>query len=97
MFVFHSHTLICICIHTPVKRHYINTIFETTKNDRKRVATDSNFLSFIYIDVKGFSLTLGKRKFTGSEMPDHESYTSTFFQYFTTQKDKKIDASTFKF
>ena len=30
---------------------YINAIFEMTKNDRKRVATDFNFLSFIYIDV----------------------------------------------
>ena len=35
--------------------------FETTKNDRKRVATDNNILSFIYIDVKGFSFKFGKR------------------------------------
>ena len=58
-----------------------------TGNDRKREkweATDFNFLSFIYIDVKGFSFKFGQKIFTGFEMPDHESYTSTFFQYFTT-------------
>ena len=58
-------------IHTSVKRQYINAIFETTKNDRKRVATDINILSFIYIDVKAFSFKFGKRIFTGSKMPDH--------------------------
>ena len=42
-----------------------------TKNDRKRVATDFNFLSFIYIDVKGFSFKFGKKIFTGFKMPDH--------------------------
>ena len=43
-----------------------------TKNDRKRVATDFNFLSFIYIDVKGFSFKFGKKKiFTGFKMLDH--------------------------
>ena len=77
-------TVICRCINTPVKRQYINAIFEVTWNNRKRVATDFNFLSFIYIEVKGFSSKFGKRIFTGFEMPDHESYTSTFFQYFTT-------------
>ena len=42
-----------------------------TKNDRKRVATDFNFLSFIYIGVKGFSFNFGKKIFTGFKMPDH--------------------------
>ena len=55
-----------------------------TKHDRKRVARDFNFLSFIYIDVRGFLFKFGKKVFTGFEMPDHENYTSTFFQYFTT-------------
>ena len=42
-----------------------------TKNDRKRIATDFNFLSFIYIDVKWFSFKFGKKIFTGFKMSDH--------------------------
>ena len=71
--------MICICIHTPVKRQYINTIFETTKNDRKRVATDFNFLSFIYIDVKGFSFKFCQKVFTGLEMLELGSWSIYFF------------------
>ena len=41
------------------------------------VVTDFNFLSFIYIDVKGFLFKLGKKIFTGLKMPDHQIYTST--------------------
>ena len=44
-----------------------------TKNDRKRVATDFNFLSFIYSDVKGFSFKFGHKIFTGLEMLQLES------------------------
>ena len=55
-----------------------------TKNDRKRAATDFNFLSFTYTDVKGFSFKFGKKIFTGLEMTDHKTYSTTFFQYFTT-------------
>lgn len=48
------------------------------KSNRKRVATVLNFLP-------GFSYKFGKKKYiTGFKMPDHESYTSKFFQYFTT-------------
>ena len=55
-----------------------------TKNDKKRAATDPSFLSYIYIDVKGFSFKFGKKIFTGLKMPDHQRYTSTIFQYFKT-------------
>ena len=33
-------------IHTPVKRQYINALFEMAVNQRRRVATILNFLSF---------------------------------------------------
>ena len=77
-------TLICRCINTPVKRQYINALFEMAVYHRKRVATIINFLSFISIDIKGFPLNFGRKILTGFEMADLESYTSIFFHYFTT-------------
>ena len=52
------------CIHTPVKRQYINAFFETVVNQRKRVATIFNFLSSISIDIKWLSFNLGRKIFT---------------------------------
>ena len=69
------------CIHTPVKRQYINALFEMAVYHRKRVATIFNFLSFISIDIKGFPFNFGRKIFTGFEMSDLESYTSTFFKF----------------
>ena len=60
-------------MNTPVKRQYINVIFEATGNDTKKVATDFSFLSFTYIDVKGFSFKFGQKIFTGLEMLELES------------------------
>ena len=51
---------------------------------RKRVAIIINFLSFISIDIKGLPFNFGRKIFTAFETPELESYTSTFFQYFTT-------------
>ena len=89
-------TLICICIHTPVKRQYINTFFETTKNDRKRVATDFNFLSFIYIDVKGFSFKFGKKYSLASKCQTIKVILLLFSIILHNKRTKKRDASTFK-
>ena len=77
-------TLICRCINTPVKRQYINTLFEMAVYDSRRVATLINFWSPISIDIKGFSFNFGRKIFTGLEMTDLESYPSTFFPYFIT-------------
>ena len=66
-------TLICKCINTPVKKQYINAIFEMAVYHRKRVATFINFLSFISIDIKGFPFNFGRKIFTGFEMTDVES------------------------
>ena len=83
--VFNSYTtVICRCINTPVKRQYINALFEMAVYHRKRVATIVNFLSFISIDIKGFPFNFHRKIFTGFEMADLESYTSIFFHYFTT-------------
>ena len=71
-------------IHTPVKRQYINALFEMAANQRRRVATILNFLSFIDFDIKGFSFNFGRKTFTGFEMAELENYTSTFFLYFIT-------------
>ena len=77
-------TLICRCINTPVKKQYINTLFEMAVYHKKREATIINFLSFISIDIKGFPFNFGGKIFTGFEMSDLESYTSWFFHYFAT-------------
>ena len=69
-------------IHTPVKRQYINALFEMAVYHRKWVETIIKFLSFISIDIKGFPFNFGRKIFTGFEMTDLESYTSTFFHYF---------------
>jgi len=90
-------TVICRCINTPVKRQYINAFFELAIYYRKRVAIITNFLSLIIIDIKGFQFNFGRKIFTGFEMTDLESYTSTFLHYFTTLNVKKRDTSTFKF
>ena len=37
----------------PVKRQYINALFEMTVYQRRRVATILNFMSFISIDYGG--------------------------------------------
>ena len=75
---------------TPIKRQYINALFEIAVYYRRRVETILNFLSFISIDIKGFSFKI-------FAMAELESYTFTFFLYFITQNVKKRDASTFKF
>ena len=46
-------------------------------------------MSFISIDIKGFSFNFGRKIFTGFEMAELESYTSTFFLYFITLNVKK--------
>ena len=70
--------------YTPVKRQYINAHFEMAVYQWKRVATIINFLSFISIDIKGFPSNIIWKIFNGFEMTDLESYTYTFFHYFTT-------------
>ena len=50
------------------KCHFCNDL-----NDRKWEATDFNFLSFTYIDVKGFSFKFDQKIFTGLEMLELES------------------------
>ena len=84
-----AHTVICKCINTPVKRQYINAHFEMAVYHRKRVATIINCLSFISIDMKGFPLNFGRKIFTGFEMTELESYTSTFFHYLLHKMSKK--------
>ena len=59
--------------HTPVKRQYINVLFEMTVYDKRRVATFNNFWSPISIYVKEFSFDLVRKIFTGFEMPELES------------------------
>ena len=54
-------TVICWCINTPVKRQYINALFEMAVCHRKRLATIINFLSFISIDIQGFPFDFGKK------------------------------------
>ena len=44
----------------PNKETVVNAIFELAWNDRKLEATDFNFLSLIYIDLKGFSFKVKK-------------------------------------
>ena len=61
------------------KYHFWNSL-----KGSKLEATDFNFFSFIYIDVKGFSFKFGQKIFIGLEMPDQERYAATLFQYFTT-------------
>ena len=82
-------TLIFRCINTPVKKQYINALFEMAVYHRKRVATIINFFSFISIDIKGFLFNFGRKIFTGIEMTDLERYTSRFFHYFATLNVKK--------
>ena len=50
-----------------------------TWNDRRWKAADGNFLSFIYINVKGFSFKFGQKIFTGLEMLELESWSISFF------------------
>ena len=57
-------------IHTPVKRQYINALFEMAVDHRKKVTTIVNFLSFINIDIKGFPFDFGRKIFTGFEMTE---------------------------
>ena len=71
-------------IHILVKRQYIHALFEMAGYQRRRVATIINFLSFISIDIKGFLFNFGRKIFTGFEMAELESYTSTFILYFIT-------------
>ena len=60
-------------IHTPVKRQYVNALFEMAVYDSRRVATLINFWSFINIDIKSFSFHFGMNIFTSFEMPELES------------------------
>ena len=60
-------------IHTPVKRQYINALFEMAVYHRRRVATILNFLSFISIDIKGLSINFGRKIFAGFDMAELES------------------------
>jgi len=77
-------TLMDKSIHTPVKRQYINALFEMAVYQRISVATIFNFLSLISIDIKGFPFDFGRKIFTGFEMAELESNISTFFLYFNT-------------
>ena len=70
-------TVICKCINTPVKRQYINALFEMAVYHRKRLATIIDFLSFISIDIKGFPFNFGRKIFTGFEMTELESFPLT--------------------
>ena len=60
-------------IHNPVKRQYINALFEMAVYHRRRIATILNYLSFISIDIKGFSFNFGRKISTGFEMAELES------------------------
>jgi len=88
-------TVICRCINTPVKRQYINAIFEVTLNHRKRVVTDFNFLSFIHNDVKGISFKFGQKIFTGLEMLQLEIWSISFFVLLCSKMLEKCKSVTF--
>ena len=66
-----------------------------TWNDRKRVVTNFNFLSFIYIDVKGFSFKFGQTIFTGLEMLQLESWSISFFVLLCSEILEKCRSVTF--
>ena len=65
--------MIVNCIHTPVKRQYINSLFEMAVYHRRRVPTILNFLLFISINIKGFSFNFGRKIFPCLEMAEFES------------------------
>ena len=73
MNIYTSYTVMDKSIHTPVKRQYINALFEMAVYHRKRVATFINFLSLISIDIEGFPFNFGRKIFTGFEMTELES------------------------
>ena len=50
-----------------------------TWNDRKWKETDFSFLSFIYIDMMGFSFKFDLKILTGLEMLELESWSISFF------------------
>ena len=89
-------TLICRCINTPVKRQYINALFEMAVYHRKRVATFINFLSFISIDMEGFPLNFGRKIFTGFEMTELEIWSISFFDTLCSKIVEKYGSVTFK-
>ena len=89
-------TVICRCINTPVKRQYINALFEMVVYHRKRVATIINFLSFISIDIKGFPFNFGRKIFTGFEMTELESWSISFFDILCSKIVEKCGSVTFK-
>ena len=90
------YTLICRCINTPVKRQYINALFEMAVYHRKRVATIINFLSFISIDIKGFPFNFGRKIFTGFEMTELQSWSISFFDILCSKIVEKSGSVTFK-
>ena len=85
------------CIDTPVKRQYINALFEMAVYCRRRVATILNFLSFINISIKGFSFNIGRKIFTGFEMAELESWSISFFDILCNEIGWKCGGVTFKF
>ena len=84
-------------IHTLVKRQYINALFEVAINQRRRIATILNFLSFINIDIKGFSFNFGRKIFPGFEMVELESWSIFFFDILCYEIEEKCWRVTFKF
>ena len=85
------------CIHTPVKRQYINALFEMAVYHIRRVATILNFLSFISIDIKGLSFNLGRKIFNGFEMAELEIWSISFFDILCNEIEEKCGSVTLKF
>ena len=63
---------------------------------RKRVATIINFSSFISIDIKGFTFSVGRKIFTGLEMIELQSWSISFFDILCSKIVEKCGSVTFK-
>ena len=62
---------------------------------QKRIATIINFLSFISIDIEGFPFDFGRKIFTGFEMTELESLSTTFFDILCSKIVDKCGIVTF--
>ena len=75
----------------------MNAHFEMAVYHRKKVATIINFLSFISIDIKGFSFNFGRKIFNGFEMTELQSLSISFFEILCSKIVEKCGSVTFKF
>ena len=57
----------------------------------------TNFWSFNFRDARGLSLQFGSKIFTGFEIAEFESLSSSFFVLLCSKKEENCRGSTFKF